>query len=240
MKFFAFNKDWSNAKNLNVATYFMAAQKVNDTLYTCRYYNKFGPMITFESYRDSGLEKPNGLFAWYNNEGSLDSLGNVNNGKKIGEWDYGFSDSGSVLIKGIYENGKLKKTINYRSKLIILPDGNIKNLSDEIEDTTDQHKAEFPGGLSAWTHYLEKNLVTPERLLNTARPYDKHTVVVGFSINSTGEISDVQIVKSCEWDADREVIRIIKEGPSWIPATQKGKPVIYRHRQSITFVINRM
>lgn len=239
MKIYAFNKDWSNAKNLNTATYFMAAQKINDTLYTCRYYNKFGPMINFESYRDSSFETSNGLFAWYNTEGNLDSSGEVHNGKKIGEWDYKFSDTGSVLLKGYYENGRLIKTINYQSKQILLPNGNTENLVDEIEDTTEHHKAEFPGGITNWTHYLEKNLITPERLLNTAKPYDKHTVVVGFSINKEGAISDISIVKSCEWDADREVIRIIKEGPKWIPATIKGQPVVYRHKQSITFVINR-
>jgi protein TonB len=240
IKFYAFNKDWSNAKNLNSAPFFMASQKINDTLYTCRYYNKYGPMINFESYRDSSLEIPNGLFAWYNTEGHLDSIGEVNNGKKIGEWSYKFSDSGTVLLKGFYEYGKLKKTINYQSKQVIFPNGNIENLTEDIEDSTDRHKAEFPGGISNWTHYLEKNLVTPERLLNTAKPYGKHTVVVGFSINKVGEISDISIVKSCEWDADREVIRIIKEGPKWIPATIKGNPVVYRHQQSITFIINRM
>lgn len=239
MKIYAFNKDWSNAKNLNAATYFMAAQKINDTLYTCRYYNKFGPMINFESYRDSSLEKPNGLFAWYNTEGNIDSLGEVYNGKKIGEWDYKFSDTGSVLLKGYYENGKLMKTINYQTKQVLLPNGNRENLVNETEDSSEHHKAEFPGGIANWTHYLEKNLVTPERLLNTKNPYGKHTVVVSFSINKSGETSDISLVKSCEWDADREVIRIIKEGPKWIPATIKGQPVEYRHKQSITFVINR-
>ncbi|MEY3507070.1 MAG: hypothetical protein RIR44_302, partial [Bacteroidota bacterium] len=35
-----------------------------------------------------------------------------------------------------------------------------------------------------------------------------------------------------------EAVRVIKKGPSWKPAVQNGRNVIYRHRQSITFMVS--
>jgi hypothetical protein len=74
--FYVFKKDWSGAKNLDEAAYFMQVLKETDTTYVCRYYNKSGPMAKQESYLDEDLTIPNGRFCWYNINGDLDSIGN--------------------------------------------------------------------------------------------------------------------------------------------------------------------
>jgi hypothetical protein len=56
--------------------------------------------------------------------------------------------------------------------------------------TVVQIAAEFPGGLPAWTKYLERNLNSDLPVENGAPP-GKYTVVVSFIVSKTGDISDV-------------------------------------------------
>ena len=56
--------------------------------------------------------------------------------------------------------------------------------------TVVQIAAEFPGGLPAWTKYLERNLNRDLPVENGAPP-GKYTVVVSFIVSKTGAISDV-------------------------------------------------
>ena len=61
-EFYAFNADWSAAKSLDECTYFMQEIKNSDTEFVCRYYNKLGPMVKQETYKDAELTIPNGRF----------------------------------------------------------------------------------------------------------------------------------------------------------------------------------
>ena len=75
-----FKKDGSRARNIDQATYFIHQTKENDTLYVRRLYHKSGPMIKCESYKDAACEIPNGIFAWYNDKGNIDSCFRLANG----------------------------------------------------------------------------------------------------------------------------------------------------------------
>jgi protein TonB len=35
-----------------------------------------------------------------------------------------------------------------------------------------------------------------------------------------------------------EAVRVLKNGPKWVPATQNEKNVIYRQRQAIVFLVS--
>jgi len=247
VRVFLFDKEWSSVKNMRQATYFMHLVKENDSVYICRYYRKEGPMIKWETYRDSTLEIPNGRFAWYNERGRIDSFGTVANGRKDRNWFYQLNDSGRAKMEDYFENGKFKSRTNYVSRTITLADGTKEPLDkpkpvDTVPEktfTVVQVAADFPGGIPAWTNYLRYNLHTPERLLSVSRPDTKCTVVVDFTIHKDGKVRDVFIWRSYEWSADLEAMRVIKEGPDWKPAEQNGKKVIYKHRQSITYQIGR-
>ncbi|MCA6472771.1 MAG: energy transducer TonB [Chitinophagaceae bacterium] len=103
--------------------------------------------------------------------------------------------------------------------------------------TVVQIPAEFPGGLPAWTRYLERNLNSNIPTENGA-PAGRYTVVVAFTVSKTGAISDVQAENDPGYGTKAEAIRVITRGPSWKPAVQNGRNVIYRHKQSITFVVS--
>ncbi len=103
--------------------------------------------------------------------------------------------------------------------------------------TVVQIAAEFPGGLPAWSKYLERNLNRDLPVENGAPP-GKYTVIVSFIVSKTGDISDVSAENDPGYGTKAEAIRVITKGPKWKPAVQNGRNVIYRHKQSITFQVS--
>ena len=103
--------------------------------------------------------------------------------------------------------------------------------------TVVQIPAEFPGGTSAWSRYLERNLNRDIPVENGAPP-GRYTVVVAFTVSKTGAISDVAAENDPGYGTKAEAIRVITKGPSWKPAVQNGRNVIYRHKQAVTFVVS--
>ncbi|MDZ4072581.1 MAG: energy transducer TonB [Sediminibacterium sp.] len=103
--------------------------------------------------------------------------------------------------------------------------------------TVVQIPAEFPGGLPAWTKYLERNLNRDLPVENGAPP-GKYTVIVSFIVDKTGGISEVKAENDPGYGTKDEAVRVIKRGPNWKPAVQNGRNVIYRHKQSITFMVS--
>jgi protein TonB len=242
--FFLYKKDWSDAKDIKEASYFMHMQKENDTAFVCRYYNVAGPMIKMETYKDSDLSIPMGTFSWFNENGSLDSTGDVYNGRKDGNWYYMESDSANVAVHEEYERGRFQKRIDHLNKKTTYANGSIVPFKSEEEKedtartfTSVQVEASFPKGLRGWRTYLEQNLKIPDRFTNLLKGNGRATVIVTFRVDKTGNVSNVQVQKSAEWSVDMEALRVIQKSPKWEPATQNGKAVIYRQRQSITFVV---
>ena len=99
-----------------------------------------------------------------------------------------------------------------------------------------QIPAEFPGGLQGWSKYLERNLNNSLPVENGA-PSGRYTVVVLFIVDKSGVISDVVAENDPGYGTKAEAIRVIAKGPNWKPAVQNGRNVIYRHKQSITFLV---
>lgn len=50
-------------------------------------------------------------------------------------------------------------------------------------------------------------------------------VVVLFTIDVHGTISNAKVVKSCDSSLDKDALRVINSMPKWLPATADGKPV---------------
>jgi antitoxin component YwqK of YwqJK toxin-antitoxin module len=111
--FYAYKSDWRPASSIDVCAYFMVEIKKSDTEYVCRYYNKTGPMIKQETYRNDSLTIPNGRFCWYNEQGKIDSCGWVTNFKKDGRWEHFYGDSSKPTFYEEYDNGKFIKRSSY-------------------------------------------------------------------------------------------------------------------------------
>lgn len=100
-----------------------------------------------------------------------------------------------------------------------------------------QVEARFPGGLEAWKKFLERNL-NQDLPVENAAPVGRYTVIVAFTVDKEGNVSDVKAQNNPGYGTADEAVRVIKRGPKWQPAIQNGRNVTYRQHQSITFEVS--
>ena len=79
-------------------------------------------------------------------------------------------------------------------------------------------EASFPGGIPEWTRYLMKNLHPYVPIKNKA-PEGKYMVIVRFIVAKDGSISNALAETAHGYGMEKEVLRIIKKGPRWTPAS---------------------
>jgi beta-lactamase regulating signal transducer with metallopeptidase domain len=111
--------------------------------------------------------------------------------------------------------------------------------TDEITEFADSVEAKFTGGLEAWKKYLMENLHSDVPAKKGA-PQGRYSVTVSFLISKDGSVSEVKAIKDPGFGTGAEAVRVIKESNGkWDPATIAGKPVSYRQKQVITFLIQK-
>lgn len=82
----------------------------------------------------------------------------------------------------------------------------------------------FPGGQDSLFQFLSANLKYPSEIQGEA--HIECRVIVQFVVAKTGEIVDVEVVRSSGYEAfDREAVRVTQSMPKWNPGKQRGKPV---------------
>lgn len=240
------HNDFTPAKNFNDAACILQIIKYSDTNYTCRFYNKFGPMIKQETFFDSGLSISNGWFMWYGNNGNLDSTTYIYRGHKIKSTYYDNNVKPVVYIK--YKDDKMFEKRDYVQNIYIDSVGNSSNLTDVekkenegyeryLRDSSSSSSKNLSASSNAnWSKYINKHLLVTDRFEGSMPP-GHYRIIVSFLINTDGKIDEVQVLHSIEWSQDLEILKIFENGPHWQPATQNGKSVIYRQRQNFDFVI---
>jgi periplasmic protein TonB len=63
------------------------------------------------------------------------------------------------------------------------------------------------------------------------------SVKVQFSVNQTGQVVDVVVVRPVDPALDKEAIRVISSSPRWTPGRQRGRPVKVQFNFSVYFEI---
>ena len=93
--------------------------------------------------------------------------------------------------------------------------------SESVSEEEITKLAEPEGGSLAFQNYLNKNLKVPVE----AKKNDvKGNVEISFKVDKKGKLSNFKIEEGLGSGCDEEAIRLIKEGPKWIPSHQVGKP----------------
>lgn len=134
------------------------------------------------------------------------------------------------------KNGVIKITLfnpNDRSVKIGMP------LKEETYDkvfTKTEVPAEFKGGLKAWAKFLNQN-IKREIAIEKGGPPGKYTVNLSFIIDKEGKLSEIKAENNPGYGTAEEAVRVMKLSPNWEPAKQNGKPVTYKHKQSITYFV---
>ena len=83
-----------------------------------------------------------------------------------------------------------------------------------------EQQPEFPGGTEELKKYVKENSNWKK-----GQEAVQGNVFVGFVVKSSGEITDIRIVKGLCESCDREALRLVSEMPKWIPAQENGKPM---------------
>jgi periplasmic protein TonB len=102
--------------------------------------------------------------------------------------------------------------------LLMVVKSNGQSTSDTIIDPIIQMPM-FPGGEEQYFCFIDNN-IDKEKLKS------KDTiggVVVQFTIDTIGQVTEIKLTKSLTPIIDDEFLRIIKMMPKWVPGRQNGK-----------------
>ena len=95
-----------------------------------------------------------------------------------------------------------------------------------------EHSAQPTISPDDYVEYLQKNLKKPRQAIDNQIIGN---VTVEFKVNKEGILSDFKIIESLGYGCDEEAIRVIKEGPSWMPKVSAGEPRRQKVRQEVNF-----
>ena len=113
--------------------------------------------------------------------------------------------------------------------------------TDSISNTSDTAKVviiqpEFKGGYKSLSKYIADNLVYPA---DAKRRSVDGQVEVEFTVEKSGDLSYIGVVKGLDDAVDEEIVRLFKTMPRWNPATKNGKPVRYKLRMPLNIRASR-
>jgi periplasmic protein TonB len=91
------------------------------------------------------------------------------------------------------------------------------------------------GGLAEFRNWVIEHITYPEEAIEHG-VFGK--VIVEFTINAKGEVSNIKFIRSIDPLIDEETRRVIFSSPLWIPAKQGGIPVRQRFILPIVFQMN--
>lgn len=97
-------------------------------------------------------------------------------------------------------------------------------------------EASFPGGVSAWRKYLERNL-NGQAGVDNGIPTGTYAIMVHFEVSIDGSISNVTAETNYGYGLEAEAVKIIRDGPKWLPAMRNGVAINAYRRQPVLFVI---
>lgn len=80
----------------------------------------------------------------------------------------------------------------------------------------------FPGGIQKLHAFLKKNYVTPQEIIKDEAIGG---VFVNFIIEKDGSVSITKVVRDFGYGSGKELERVLKLSPNWIPAIKDGNPV---------------
>ena len=90
----------------------------------------------------------------------------------------------------------------------------------------------FPGGKPALVQWLSSNIKYPAKAEENGI---QGRVIVSFTVERDGSITDVKVVKSVDPLLDEEAVRVTKSMPRWIAGKQQGKTIRVKYAMPLTF-----
>lgn len=95
---------------------------------------------------------------------------------------------------------------------------------------------EYEGGMEGFYNYILTNFQYPDECRKRAI---SGTVEVSFTVERSGDITGVGVIKGLESNIDEELERILRVMPNWKPATRNGDPARYKVTMPIALKVSR-
>ena len=145
-------------------------------------------------------------------------------------------DSISCLTPEI--NGAKEGEISNEPEVVVtqgeIPMEDDDNDEDKIYQVVEQ-MPEFPGGQAALLKFIGDNLKYPKEMVGCFQG----SVRVRFYVDTLGHVCDPQIVRGLDSALDREVLRVVRLFPDFIPGQHEGGKVNVYVNLPISFDPNR-
>jgi len=93
----------------------------------------------------------------------------------------------------------------------------------------------FPGGMSAFTKFLSKNIRYPSEMGSRGL---QGKVFITFIVGTDGQLSDIRAVRGPSEDFKEEAVRVLSNSPRWIPGFQNGRKVKVQYTVPINFTLS--
>ena len=182
----------------------------------------------------SGFYKNNlrdSLWTYYSSNGKVILSGSYKDGLKVGIWE-GIGSDKNIELKYDYTN---KKLIFYSPKhLDTIKKYNVISGADTVYTKLSQEPI-FLGGSALAIQSIWMNIKYPK---SAFLDNIQGQVVVAFTINENGKVSNYRIKNSLGGGCDEEALRVVKniEG-DWLPGMLNEKPVTCEYDLPISFNI---
>lgn len=85
--------------------------------------------------------------------------------------------------------------------------------------------------------YIADNLRYPDNCINGVLT---GLVIVSFTVNEDGNLSDIKVERTLDHMLDEEVIRVVKSMPKWKPAKLNGKAVKSKYTIPVNFRVSEL
>lgn len=212
----------------------------------------------FSTYHANGDVAEAGAYTVNNKEGvwqKWDSLGHKTDSahykvdKATFKRGWGYDEKGNISHKRtvdsladtyqvIYydEAQRMTHQVDFKGQKGVIITYGENGITKEALFTRVEQEAEFPGSLDGWRVYLEKNL-DPDVPIYMKAPNGIYQVKVQFVVKEDGSLADIKTLTNHGYGMEKEVMRIMKKSPLWIPAVQYGRKVKAYRLQPVTFVV---
>lgn len=111
---------------------------------------------------------------------------------------------------------------------------------DQIETTQTKDTIvapSFKGGNDKFYDYVTTNFEYPTEALRRSA---SGTLEIQFTVEPSGDIIGVSILRGIDEAIDKEVLRLLKNMPQWNPATKNGKKVRYTVSMPLSLKVSRV
>lgn len=148
---------------------------------------------------------------------------------------YSFIGLNSKEVKADQQELNVQMTLdNAQLSEVVVTGYGVKKEEESLPPTFEFAHPE--NGNRAFKQYLEKNIRYPEQAKTNKV---EGRVTVEFTIQADGTLSNFTVIRGIGSGCDEELIRLIKEGPKWIPTKKDDVPVEDKAKVRLKFELTK-